>query len=62
MRPPREPGVLLVRDLGAPLTPVQVDDLLAWVEAGGHLVASPGRLQNDELRRPLMERFGVTLV
>ncbi len=60
--PPEENGALLVRDLGAPLTQDQVDELLYWVEEGGHLIASPGRLQSDELNRPLLESFGVSLV
>ncbi len=60
--PPAESGVLLVRDLGAPLPSDRVDALLAWVEAGGRLIATPGRLQDDELRRPLLEAFGVDLV
>jgi hypothetical protein len=54
--------VLLVRDLGAPLPQERVDKLLSWVEAGGHLIAAPSRLQDDELRRPLLESFGVTRV
>jgi hypothetical protein len=62
MHPPEQPGVLLVRDLGAPLPQKRVDDLLAWVEAGGHLIASPGRLQDDDLSWPLQENFGVELV
>lgn len=59
VNPPEEKGVLLVRDLGAPLPRKRVDDLLAWVEAGGHLIAALGRLQDMELKRPLLERFGV---
>ncbi|MEJ2452594.1 MAG: DUF4350 domain-containing protein [Candidatus Thiodiazotropha sp.] len=62
IQPPEESGVLLVRDLGAPLPADRVDALLAWVEAGGQLIATPGRLQSDELRRPLLEAFGVELV
>lgn len=62
IHPPPQPGVLLVRDLGAPLPQKRVDDLLAWVEAGGHLIASPGRLQDDDLSWPLQESFGVELV
>lgn len=57
--PPEEPGLLLVKDLGAPLPEARVDALLAWVATGGHLVVSPGLLQDDELSRPLQERFGV---
>jgi hypothetical protein len=53
---------LLVRDLGAPLPQARIDALLAWVEEGGHLIAAPGRLQDAELSRPLLERFGVTQV
>jgi hypothetical protein len=62
IHPPQQTGVLLVRDLGAPLPQERVDDLLAWVEAGGHLIAAPGRLQDAELSRPLLERFGVSQV
>jgi hypothetical protein len=62
IHPPEQTGVLLVRDLGAPLPQERVDELLAWVEAGGHLIAAPGRLQDDELSRPLLESFGVTRV
>ena len=62
IHPPAQGGVLLVRDLGAPLPRQRVDELLAWVEAGGRLIAAPGRLQDDELSRPLLETFGVTYV
>ncbi|MEJ2395520.1 MAG: DUF4350 domain-containing protein [Candidatus Thiodiazotropha sp.] len=62
IHPPEQPGVLLVRDLGAPLPQKRVEDLLAWVEAGGHLIASPGRLQDEDLTWPLQERFGVVPV
>jgi hypothetical protein len=60
--PPLESGVLLVRDLGAPLPQNRVDGLLSWVEAGGHLIVTPGKLQDDELERPLLQNFGVNLV
>jgi hypothetical protein len=62
IHPPSEPGVLLVRDLGPPLPQERVDDLLAWVEGGGHLIASVGRLQDADLSRPLLESFGVDLI
>jgi hypothetical protein len=60
--PPQEIGVLLVRDLGAPLPQKRVDNLLSWVEAGGHLIATPGKLQDNELERPLLLSFGVDFV
>ena len=60
VKPPEESGVLLVRDLGAPLPKHRVDDLLQWVAKGGHLVVSPNRTQLEEPDRPLLERFGVT--
>jgi hypothetical protein len=59
INPPEEIGLLLVKDLGAPLPETRVDALLEWVAAGGHLVVSPGLLQDEELSRPLQERFGV---
>lgn len=62
IHPPAEPGVLLVRDLGVPLPQERVGELLAWVEGGGHLIASLGRLQDDDLSRPLLESFGVDLI
>jgi hypothetical protein len=62
VQPPAEAGVLLVRDLGAPLPRHRVEGLLEWVAMGGHLIAAPGRLQDEELSRPLQERFGVTLI
>ena len=62
IHPPAQGGVLLVKDLGAPLPQERVDALLAWVAQGGQLIAAPGRLQDDELNRPLLDRFGVEVV
>lgn len=60
--PPPGEGLLLVKDLGAPLPPARVNALLDWVEAGGRLVVSPSLLQNDEVSHLLMDMFGVTYV
>lgn len=60
--PPPGEGLLLVKDLGAPLPPARVNALLDWVEVGGLLVASPGLLQNDEASHLIMDMFGVTYV
>ncbi len=62
VNPPLESGVLLVRDLRTPLSRHRVDGLLEWVSAGGHLVVSPSQAMDNELSRPLLERFGVSLV
>ena len=62
VNPPRQPGVILVRDLRTPLSGRRVDDLLTWVASGGHLIVSPSRLLEQETSRPLLERFGVSLV
>jgi hypothetical protein len=60
--PPEEIGVLFVKDLGAPLPRARQDALLAWVDAGGHLVLSPGLLHDSETDHSLLARFGVELV
>lgn len=62
IHPPEESGVMLIRDLGAPLPQNRVDELLSWVEAGGQLIVSPGRLQDDDIRQPLLESFGVDFI
>ncbi|MCU7915142.1 MAG: DUF4350 domain-containing protein [Candidatus Thiodiazotropha sp. (ex Gloverina cf. vestifex)] len=59
--PPDEIGALFVKDLGAPLPQARQTDLLNWVESGGHLVVSPGRLIDDETNHPLLEYFGIEL-
>ncbi len=61
VRPPEESGVLLVRDLGAPLSQSQVEALLSWVEAGGHLIATPGQFQDGAVSHPLLQSFGVKI-
>ncbi|MCG7944189.1 MAG: DUF4350 domain-containing protein [Candidatus Thiodiazotropha taylori] len=62
IQPPEEEGLLLVRDLGPPLTESGVTKLLAWVERGGQLVAAPsGQLQAGS-KHNLLERLGVSLV
>jgi hypothetical protein len=61
VRPPEQSGVLLVRDLGAPLTQNQVEALLGWVEAGGHLIATPGQFQDEAVSHPLLQSFGVEI-
>ncbi|MCU7844403.1 MAG: DUF4350 domain-containing protein [Candidatus Thiodiazotropha sp. (ex Monitilora ramsayi)] len=57
--PPDETGVLFVKDLGAPLPQARQTDLLSWVERGGHLVISPGRMIDDETGHPLLQYFGI---
>jgi len=60
--PPPQVGLLLVKDLGAPLPAGRVNALLEWVEAGGRLVVSPGLLQDEEVSHLIMDMFGVTYV
>ncbi len=60
--PPQEIGVLFVRDIGAPLPQSRQEDLLAWVERGGHLVVSPGVAFDDDRGHPLLDQFGISLV
>jgi hypothetical protein len=61
--PPAEPGVLLVKDLGPSLPLERETRLLEWVQSGGHLIASVGRLPaTDEPGNHLLETLGVRLV
>ncbi|MES9861068.1 MAG: DUF4350 domain-containing protein [Candidatus Thiodiazotropha sp. LLP2] len=62
LQPPEDKGLLFVRDLGPPLPPTSVDNLLAWVEQGGHLVASPSDQHEEGRSDPLLQKFGVNLV
>ncbi len=61
-QPPEDRGLLLVRDLGPPLTETALTDLLAWVERGGHLLAAPGTRSEAGGKDSLLEKFGVSLV
>ncbi|MBL3589549.1 MAG: DUF4350 domain-containing protein [gamma proteobacterium endosymbiont of Lamellibrachia anaximandri] len=62
-KPDADVGVLLVKDLGPSLAPERETALLEWIEAGGHLIVSPGRaLDEDEPGNHLLESFGVSLV
>ncbi|MES9850677.1 MAG: DUF4350 domain-containing protein [Candidatus Thiodiazotropha sp. L084R] len=62
LQPPEDKGLLFVRDLGPPLPPTSVDNLLTWVEQGGHLVASPSDQHEEGRPDPLLQKFGVSLV
>ncbi|RLJ16819.1 hypothetical protein DJ031_15205 [bacterium endosymbiont of Escarpia laminata] len=62
-KPDANTGVLLVKDLGPSLAPERERALLEWIEAGGHLIVSPGRAPGeDEPGNHLLESFGVSLV
>jgi hypothetical protein len=61
VEPPPRAGLLLVRDLGAPLPQARVNALLAWVEEGGTLVVTPGSAAEEGRVHPLLEQFSVTL-
>jgi hypothetical protein len=61
IEPPREPGLLLVRDLGPPIAPSRLASLLAWVERGGILVVTPGSAIEEGAGHPLLQHFDVTL-
>lgn len=57
--PPERIGVLFVKDLGAPLPQARQDALLTWVEAGGHLVLTPGLVHDADTGHSLLARFGI---
>ncbi|MEW8027778.1 MAG: DUF4350 domain-containing protein [Candidatus Thiodiazotropha sp.] len=59
VEPPPQRGLLLVRDLGPPLTQSRVASLLAWVEQGGTLVVTPGNAVEEGSGHPLLEKFAV---
>ncbi|QYZ65600.1 MAG: hypothetical protein OI74_14255 [Gammaproteobacteria bacterium (ex Lamellibrachia satsuma)] len=62
-KPDADVGVLLVKDLGPSLAPERETALLEWIEAGGHLIVSPGRAPDeDESGNHLLASFGVSLV
>ncbi len=62
-KPDEDIGVLLVKDLGPSLAPEREAALLEWIEAGGHLIVSPGRASDeDEPGNHLLESLGVRLV
>ncbi len=64
LRPPREPGVLLVHRFGPSLPQAREQELLRWVEAGGHLIVTAGRAWDEERQTSgnrLLDRFGVRL-
>jgi hypothetical protein len=61
LQPPEERGLLLVRDLGPPLTEPALTNLLDWVEQGGHLLAAPSAQMQAGGKDGLMEKFGVNL-
>ncbi len=62
-KPDADVGVLLVKDLGLSLAPERETALLEWIEAGGHLIVSPGKAPDeDEPGNHLLESFGVSLV
>jgi hypothetical protein len=62
IHPPDTSGLLFVRDLGPPLPQYGLDNLLAWVERGGHLVVSPGHRLTESRPDLLLQKFGVTLI
>ena len=61
-QPPEDRGLLLVRDMGPPLTESALTNLLAWVERGGHLLAAPSTQLEAGGKDSLLEKFGVSLV
>ncbi|MCG7872341.1 MAG: DUF4350 domain-containing protein [Candidatus Thiodiazotropha lotti] len=62
IQPPEDRGLLLVRDLGPPLTESAVTDLLAWIEQGGHLLAAPSAQLAVAGKHSLLAKLGVSLV
>lgn len=65
LNPPREPGLLLVNNLGPSLPPEREEDLLNWVRQGGHLVVTPGQVWDEEketVGNNLLDALGVRLL
>ena len=65
LNPPREPGLLLVNNLGPSLPPEREEDLLNWVRQGGHLVVTPGQVWDEEKEtggNNLLDALGVRLL
>ncbi|MEW8451792.1 MAG: DUF4350 domain-containing protein [Candidatus Thiodiazotropha sp.] len=61
VEPPPGPGLLLVRDLGPPLSRSRLASLLAWVEHGGTLVVTPGSAMVEGGGHPLLQQFAVAI-
>jgi hypothetical protein len=61
LKPPVQPGLLLVRDLGPPLPQTRLNSLLSWVERGGALVVTPGSAFEEGIGHPLLELFSVVV-
>ncbi|MBT2987853.1 MAG: DUF4350 domain-containing protein [Candidatus Thiodiazotropha sp. (ex Ctena orbiculata)] len=59
--PPPGPGLLLVRDLGPPLSKSRLTSLLAWVAHGGTLVVTPGSAMAEGSEHPLLRQFAVSV-
>ncbi len=65
LKPPPEPGLLVVNNLGPSLPPEREQDLLNWVRQGGHLVVTPGQVWDEEKEtggNHLLDAFGVRLI
>ena len=58
-----EGGVLLLLQVSQPVTPAEVDALLAWVRRGGHLLTdgTPGPFNDDRGLAALHQALGVSL-
>ncbi|MEJ2621175.1 MAG: DUF4350 domain-containing protein [Candidatus Thiodiazotropha sp.] len=61
LQPPEDLGLLMVRDLGPPLTEGAITNLLDWVERGGHLLAAPSAQLQEGGQDGLLKKFGVSL-
>ncbi|MCU7924698.1 MAG: DUF4350 domain-containing protein [Candidatus Thiodiazotropha sp. (ex Dulcina madagascariensis)] len=59
--PPDRLGMLFVRDLGPPLPQSRVTELLAWVERGGDLLATPSSQLQDGSSHPLLAHYGISV-
>jgi len=61
---PGEPGVLLVHRFGPSLPPAREQELVRWIERGGHLILTAERVWDEEERTSgnrLLDLFGVRL-
>lgn len=65
LQPPKEPGLLLVNNLGPSLPPEREKELLTWIRQGGHLVVIPRHGWDEELETSgnhLLDELGVRLL
>jgi hypothetical protein len=64
LQPPQGPGALLVHRFGPSLPPAREQELVRWIERGGHLILTAERAWDEDAQTSgnrLLDRFGVRL-